>query len=72
MRAIISGHNRRIMEVQNLEKNKKKCNCRQGIESSPLEGNCLKESVLYKAVVKSDCETKEYMGQTANNFKERF
>ena len=40
----------------------------------PLEKKCLTKNTIYKAVVttKEDNEAKEYIGMTANRFKERY
>ena len=40
----------------------------------PLEEKCLTKNLIYKAVVttKEDNEAKEYIGMTANRFKERY
>ena len=49
------------------------CNCRVPSEC-PLEKKCLTKNIVYKAVVttKEDNEAKEYIGMTANRFKERY
>ncbi len=47
------------------------CNCRKRTDC-PLSNNCLSNSSVYKAEVKSfNGEFKEYIGMTANRFKER-
>lgn len=78
---IISSHNKKIMkDLQDEEEpkptNKKKCNCRarNGIIECPLNGECVDAvSVVYEAELTSDKpeDTCYYIGQTANNFKER-
>ena len=52
--------------------NKRIANCRKS-EDCPLNNNCQSECIVYKAEVKtSDGETREYIGMTANSFKERY
>ena len=51
----------------------KKCNCRKAIGPCPLDGNCLVDSVVYRAEVKDDnSNTTTYTGLTSNTFKKRF
>ena len=47
------------------------CNC-QSHEECPLQGSCLTKSIVYKAEVmlKESQEVKQYIGMTANTFKE--
>ena len=51
----------------------KNCNCKHGIESCPLEGNCTNSGLTYKAEVSIDGEpTKVYYGATETSFKTRW
>ena len=74
MQQIISSHNKSIIDVKNSadqEISKKKCNCRSQI--CPLKGNCLVESVVYQATVKTPGKKDEtYVGLTEGTFKTRF
>ena len=49
------------------------CNCRKKTEC-PLDGKCLEKEVVYKCEVKKpDSDTgKNYIGLTANSFKQRW
>ena len=50
----------------------KLCNCRQK-EDCPLGWQCLKNVLVYQATVKTEGgEARNYMGLTANSFKERY
>ena len=50
----------------------RKCNCRVQNEC-PLQGSCLLNNVVYKAeVVTYTGDLKEYIGMTANPFKQRY
>ena len=44
------------------------CNCRKP-EQCPVENNCLKKNVVYKATLTSGVN---YIGMTSNTFKTRF
>ena len=55
------------------ESSHKKCTCtRKYRNNCPVNGNCGQKSVIYKAEVISDVETKIYFGFTKNEFKVRF
>ena len=73
MQKIISAHNAKLLRPKKNQTNReKRCNCENGIAECPLNGNCLVENIVYKATVSSQLETKEYIGQTQNTFKERY
>ena len=65
---IISNHNLNIIKNENNNKNLKMCNCRKP-EQCPVENNCLKKNVVYKATLTSGVN---YIGMTSNTFKTRF
>ena len=69
MAKIIAGHNNKILNK--TDPKQKNCNCRKGIQSCPLEGNCLIESIIYKAEVQINDRTKNYIGLTKGDFKTR-
>ena len=51
----------------------KECNCSRKYKNNcPVQGRCQEKSVVYKAVVKSENESKIYYGSTKNEFKTRF
>ena len=48
-------------------------NCSRKYKNNcPVQGRCQEKSVVYKAVVKSENESKIYYGSTKNEFKTRF
>ena len=70
---VISRHSRKILGRSEATKPATSCNCRNQDEC-PLDNKCQAESIIYKAVVTSldDGLKKEYIGMTANSFKERY
>lgn len=72
MKNIISGHNNKILnDEENIQENKKLCNCRNK-DVCPLNGNCLIESIIYKATVSTHEEEFDYIGSTEGTFKNRY
>ena len=70
MRALIQGHNNKILKQKHQEV-QDKCNCRK--RSCPLDGKCQSTAcVIYKAEVKGqDGKVKNYIGCTEGDFKTR-
>ena len=75
MKTMITKHNSRILNKYENRKLQRtdNCNCRRK-EQCPLQGNCLTDNIVYRAdVTTTDTgETKQYIGMTANSFKERY
>ena len=77
MKMIISGQaskklrNFRDSETNNTPNIKRLCNCRQA-NSCPVNGNCLMESVIYKATVTANNIARHYFGLTEGHFKDRW
>ena len=71
MASIISSHNRRVTGVVE-EQVERGCNCRSGPANCVLQGRCLTPNVVYKCAVSTQQECKEYIGLTANTFKQRY
>ena len=71
MMKIISDHNKKVLGGRR-SRNRSGCNCEDGVQSCPFDGNCLAKNQIYKAAVSSSEGVKEYIGQTANTFKERY
>lgn len=69
--AIISSHNKKLLSKQESNQQCRKCNCRDKT-LCPLKGECLSKCVVYKATIKTDNSTKQYIGSTENSFKERY
>ena len=63
----IKSHNNRLTSNGADERT---CNCRKN-NACPVEGHCLDQGVIYEATVKSETETKKYVGLTEGTFKRR-
>ena len=73
VKQILSGHNKKILRKSEPVADKRGCNCRGGTQSCPVEGNCLKQEMIYEATVSAEQEeNKLYIGSAATTFKERF
>ena len=71
LKAKISSHNKKILKQNRKTEKEKLCNCRKN-NPCPLNNKCLIKNVIYKATVKSENNTKSYIGSTANTFKARW
>ena len=73
VKRIISRHSFHVLSKKETESNKTKYNCRDRAKC-PLKGNCLAEGIIYQANVTTteETNTKQYIGMTANNFKQRY
>ena len=71
MASIISGHNRKVTGTSE-QLSEEGCNCRGGNASCILQGRCQTKNMVYKCTVSTQEERKEYIGLTANTFKERY
>ena len=71
MISIITSHNRKILNTQHSTQIKG-CNCRGGTTACPLDGKCLTESLIYKAIVKAGDQKAEYIGLASTDFKTRY
>ena len=67
---IIKQHNAKLLN-NSTETNDRTCNCRKK-ESCPLDGECLKSCVVYKAEVKVQGDTHVYYGASEGEFKTRY
>ena len=74
MKELISKHNAKVLRrFQSSSKEPNRgCNCHGGPVNCPLQGECLTESLVYRADVTIGQTTKHYVGQTMNSFKQRF
>lgn len=79
--AIISGHNKKLLkstiepQAASAATAAQNCNCRGGLQNCPMNGNCLKSGIIYKAAVKTRSTFEPpttYIGAAANSFKERY
>ena len=65
---IISSHNKTV-----LASTPHNCKCTCRVKSNcPMNGKCQEKSIVYKAVVTSEQEKKEYIGLTEHPFKQRY
>ena len=72
IKAIIAGHNKHILRNTAADANPTRlCNCRGGQSACPVDGYCLKESLIYKAEVINTTKPATYIGNTSNTFKTR-
>ena len=72
--SIIQSHNLKIINENNAEPTNtttKTCNCRNKA-NCPLKGQCLTETIIYKAKLETQTGTKEYIGSTERDFKTRY
>ena len=72
----ISAGNKKLLSEDNSNTetdNTRTCNCRAGTAQCPLDGECMKEAVVYQATVtRPNTDQREtYIGLTANSFKKR-
>ena len=73
LKQFISGHNKKILRRNEPKKAERNCNCRGGVQRCPVEGQCLKQEVIYEVeVLAEQQEGKNYIGSTATTFKERY
>lgn len=72
MGSIIQSHNKKLLGESNLP-TEKGCNCRNP-QDCPLDGKCLTESLVYKALVTDETnQTKyQYIGLSSGPFKNRY
>ena len=72
LRQKINEHNKSILQSTH-DLVPKSCNCRKPADC-PLNGSCLKSSVIYQATVATNDNTlpQTYIGLTENCFKTRF
>ena len=69
MESIITKHNNKILNKK-VESHERLSNCRDK-PNCPMDGNCLKKCLVYKAQVNSVHETKYYLGTAEDTFKTR-
>ena len=72
VKTIISRHNHRLLK-RNPTQKPLQCNC-QKPDECPLDGKCKVHNIVCEDMVTTtdDENTKEYIGMTANTFKERY
>jgi len=70
MESLIAGHNKKILANEKKMK-EKACNCKFK-EECPMNGQCRTKSIIYKATIESQGNTKHYIGCSETEFKTRF
>ena len=69
----ISNHNFKVQKGAEERQPAYGCNCTNAIGPCPLDGNCLVDSLVYKAEVIDENENSmTYTGLTSNTFKQRY
>ena len=74
IRNTIRSHNKKVTENHDNETNKKdikRCSCKS-TSTCPLNGNCLRTSIVYLTTVSTDQNIYKYIGLNENSFKQRF
>ena len=74
MKDIIARHNAKVMRrsEEGGRAAPPGCNCQGGAQNCPLNGQCLIQSLVYRADVRVGANVKHYIGQTSNTFKTRW
>ena len=75
MNKIISNHNYKVLNKDKKDPTDtaKKCDCKNiNKNPCPLQGDCIHETVVYKATVSTGTEEKIYIGSTEGTFKKRY
>jgi hypothetical protein len=75
MKAKMAAHNKGILrkEAESTTEARSECNCRG--TTCPMDGKCLTNNIVYKAIVSVPMDHKEdrvYIGSTSQTFKKRF
>ena len=69
----ISNHNFKILNSEETNQPKSGCNCTQAIGPCPMDGNCLVDSLVYRAdITDENSNSTSYTGLTSNSFKTRY
>ena len=72
MYATFQEHNFKILKGSNSLEYESCCNCRKSMYPCPFNGNCLVESLIYRAeVIDENANLATYTGLTSNSFKKR-
>jgi hypothetical protein len=73
VKTIISNHNKKILSKPEEQVEERLCNCRCR-DNCPLDGECLRSAIIYKATVDAGAGVPEqqYIGATEPPWKERY
>ena len=71
MSQVINNHNTKILNTT-AQETTPPCNCKQGPQTCPVNGDCQTRGVIYEATVTTNTGKKEtYTGLTSRRFKDR-
>ena len=74
MAQAISRHNAQLLKGEEQLPSNPACNCRAGVNKCPVQGECQRKGVVYKATVTDTCTgaLNTYIGMTGRTFKDRW
>ena len=70
MKAIITGHNKKLLKKESSQKSKL-CNCKNK-DICPLKGTCRQQSIIYQADISHGNAIESYIGCSETEFKSRY
>ena len=70
IKMLIQKHNRIYLKTNNDKENETLCNCRTK-NKCPLNYKWLVDNVMFKATIRSENKTKNYLGSTGGTFKKK-
>ena len=70
MKAIITGHNKKLLEKESSQQSKP-CNCKNK-DICPLKGSCRQQSVIYQADISHGNTIESYIVCSETEFKSRY
>ena len=70
MKAIITGHNKNLLEKKSSQQSKP-CNSKNK-DICPFKGSCRQQSVIYQADISYGNTTESYISCTKTEFKSRY
>ena len=72
LKSKITKHNFQVLKTEDTSETRSGCNCRKSMGPCPLNGNCLAESIVYRAEVTDENQNfATYTGLTSTTFKKR-
>ena len=70
LKAITSGHNKKLLEKENSQQSKP-CNCKNK-DICPLKGSCQQQSVIFQADISHGNTTESCIGCSETEFKSQY
>ena len=72
LKSKVTKHNFKVLKTEDIPETSSGCNCRKSMGPCPLDGNCLAESIVYRAEVTDENQNfATYTGLTSTTFKKR-